>query len=136
MYRQILVHPDDQDYQRILWRNNTTDDVEEWCLKTVTYGMAAAPYLAIRAMRQLAHIERENFPVASKVALSDFYVDDLITGCDAIQMQKDLMEMLVRGGFELRKWSSNIPMVLEHVPPEHRESQSPLAMTDEEAVGT
>lgn len=44
--------------------------------------------------------------------------------------------MLVRGGFELRKWSSNIPMVLEHVPPEHRESQSPLAMTDEEAVGT
>ncbi|XP_025262292.1 uncharacterized protein LOC112637249 [Camponotus floridanus] len=43
MYRQILVHPDDRDLQRILWRRQRTDDVQEYRLNTVTYGLAPAP---------------------------------------------------------------------------------------------
>lgn len=62
MYRQVRVHGDDLDYQRILWRNNTTEEVREWQLTTVTYGMAASPYLVIRALQQLAKDEQQNFP--------------------------------------------------------------------------
>lgn len=140
MYRQILVHPDDQDFQRILWREESSAVVEEYCLKTVTYGTASAPYLAVRALRQLAVIEQHNFPAASNAILSSFYVDDLISGSEdinkAIQLRDDLMEVLKRGGFELRKWSSNCPEVIQDLSAELRESQSPLAISDEEVVGT
>lgn len=47
--------------------------------------------------------EYMNFPNACKVVLSDFYVDDMITGCDnvneAIELQAELRIMLSRGGF-------------------------------------
>lgn len=46
MYRQILVHPEDCELQRILWQNNTVNEVREYRLKTVTYGLACAPFLA------------------------------------------------------------------------------------------
>jgi hypothetical protein len=36
MYRQIVVHPDDRDFQRILWRYQTTDHMREFRITTVT----------------------------------------------------------------------------------------------------
>jgi hypothetical protein len=53
MYRQILVGPEDRKYQQILWRNSK-GDVETFQLNTVTFGLSAAPYLALRCLKQLA----------------------------------------------------------------------------------
>lgn len=106
MYHQVLVHKADRHLQRILWLEDSSSQIEEWRLNTVTYGMT---FLAIRAQQQLGALEAKNYPVASKVLLSDFYVDDLITGCqnveEAIELQRDLTKMLLLGGFELRKWA-------------------------------
>ncbi|XP_029167435.1 uncharacterized protein LOC114937932 [Nylanderia fulva] len=55
MYRQIQLHRDDRDLQRILWTEG--DEVKEFQLNTVTYGLASAPYLAIRVLHQLANDE-------------------------------------------------------------------------------
>lgn len=57
MYRQILVHPDDADYQKILFRENPGDNVKELTLNTVTYGTSCASFLAIRTLHQLANDE-------------------------------------------------------------------------------
>lgn len=38
IYRQILVAHEDRDFQRILWRENPTQKIKEYRLKTVTYG--------------------------------------------------------------------------------------------------
>ncbi|XP_025265103.1 uncharacterized protein LOC112638181 [Camponotus floridanus] len=54
MYRQILIHPDDRNHQRIFWRHRAADDIREYRLRTVTYGLACAPFLAIRTLHQLA----------------------------------------------------------------------------------
>jgi len=51
MYRQITVHQDDRNLQRILWRDK--QEIKEYRLNTVTYGLACAPFLAIRTLRQL-----------------------------------------------------------------------------------
>ena len=48
MYRQILIHPDDRDYQRILW--SYQGKPQEYQLCTVTYGLASAPFLALRVL--------------------------------------------------------------------------------------
>lgn len=44
MYRQILICPEDRLYQHILWRDFPEDDVKEFELMTVTYGLNSAPY--------------------------------------------------------------------------------------------
>jgi len=78
MYRQVLVHSDDRNYQRILWRFSADDPVKEYRLNTVTYGQACASYLAIRCLRQLASENMERYPFASNALLNDTYVDDTV----------------------------------------------------------
>jgi hypothetical protein len=64
--------------------------------------------------------EAINYPEEAKIARDGFYIDHLITGADdvdtVLSLQHDLMDMLKKGGFTLRKWSSNHPALLEHLP--------------------
>ncbi|XP_011878479.1 PREDICTED: uncharacterized protein LOC105567860 [Vollenhovia emeryi] len=129
MYRQILVAPEDRDYQRILWRHSTADPVREFRLNTVTYGLACAPFLAIRTLRQLAADEESRFPRGSTILRRDCYVDDIVTGAheksDAIAVQSELHQLCMAGGFPLRKWAANCPEILAGIPLEHRASKEP-----------
>lgn len=122
MYRCIDMHPDDINYQRILWRDKD-DNIREYCLTTVTFGTAFAPYLAIRTMHQLANDEKHRFPLAEKVLKSEVYVDDVLSGSHSIEstleIRNQLTAALRSGQFELRKWYSNSPEILESIPPEH-----------------
>lgn len=70
-YRQVLIDSRDLHYQEILWRDDAKigELTEQWMLKTVTYGMAAVPFLAKRSLRQLAVDEGVNCPEASKTIL-------------------------------------------------------------------
>ncbi|KMQ86020.1 bel12-ag transposon polyprotein [Lasius niger] len=61
MYRQIVVHEDDRDLQRIFWRSDINAEMSGFRLNTVTYGLACAPFLAVRTLQQLARDEAENF---------------------------------------------------------------------------
>jgi len=107
MYRQILVDRRDLDYQRILWRSSSFDPIEEYRLVIVTYGTTCAPFLALRVLRQLAVDEGSNFPLALPVLQHQIYVDDCIFGADdrtlARQTRDQLVELLKKGGFHLRK---------------------------------
>ncbi|XP_029055232.2 uncharacterized protein LOC114882514 [Osmia bicornis bicornis] len=111
MFRQIIVHPDDRDYQKILWRDSMNDAIKTFKLNTVTYGTAPAPFLATRSLKQLALDEAQNFPIASEIFLKDFYVDDLLTGADsfeaALEIKNQCIGLAKAGGFHLRQWASN-----------------------------
>ncbi|XP_063915672.1 uncharacterized protein LOC135131754 [Zophobas morio] len=111
MFRQIWVAPDDWKYQKVLWRSNLDEPIRIYCLKTVSYGMACAPYLAMRCLRQLAVETADSYPHASRVILEDFYMDDLLTGTndetEAITLRDNLINILGSGGFEITKWASN-----------------------------
>ncbi|KAH9634604.1 hypothetical protein HF086_009256 [Spodoptera exigua] len=117
MFRQVWVHPDDQRFQKIIWRDDKSDVLHEYQLTTVTYGTKAAPFLAMMTLRQLAEDERKSFPAAAKVVENCFYTDDLLHGAHTIQsaknMKQDLIQMLKTGGFNLRKWSSNYQELLQ-----------------------
>lgn len=115
MYRQFLVRPEDRSYQRILWRDQH-DNIINYELNTVTFGLTSAPYLATRCLQQLANDERENFPTAAPIIERDLYVDDLLTGADtleeAIEMQTQIIDLLQQGGLNIRQWASNEPQLL------------------------
>ncbi|XP_076660720.1 uncharacterized protein LOC143364103 [Halictus rubicundus] len=119
MYRQVLVRKEDRRYQLILWRFREEDNIDTYSLNTVTYGTASASYLATRALHQVGIDCARSSPHASDVILHDFYVDDLLTGCDtvdeAIALRESLERILAKAGFSLRKWASNDPKSIGHV---------------------
>ncbi|GFX94755.1 uncharacterized protein TNCV_1636171 [Trichonephila clavipes] len=110
MYRQILVADEDQKYQQILWRNNSNENIRTYKLKTVTYGLASASFLASRCIKQIALDNKDN-PNLSRTLQEDIYMDDLLSGSDtsnnAISICKDIAHVLSTRGFHLRKWNSN-----------------------------
>uniref|UniRef100_A0A023F0J1 Putative bel12 ag transposon polyprotein n=1 Tax=Triatoma infestans TaxID=30076 RepID=A0A023F0J1_TRIIF len=121
MYRQILVTPQDTNLQRIYWRNNPDDELKIYKLMTVTYGTSSAPYLAIRTLQQLAIENKDKYCLGSRIILSDFYVDDVLTGADSIEglleIQRQLSAILAQAGMNLRKWCSNYRHFTTHIQP-------------------
>jgi len=128
MYRQVLVHPEDRDFQRILWRFFLDEPVQEFRLNTVTYGEASSAHLAIRCIQRLAEESEQDFPTASRVLREQVYVDDILAGADniddAASLQEQLTMILRRGGFEAHKWCSNRKEAIRKVPPHLKEEAS------------
>lgn len=115
MYCQVGVHKDHRKYQKILWRPSTDQPVGVYQLNRVAFGQTAAPFLAIRAMRQCADDHEQEYSTRAKEVRSSFYVDDLLTGAEragqARTMAKQITSILAYGKFELAKWCSNDPGV-------------------------
>ncbi|GFU38808.1 pro-Pol polyprotein [Trichonephila clavipes] len=88
IYRQITLQ--DSDFQRIAWRNSPFEPIQEFRLTRIAYGTASAPYLAIKCLQHLALSEANNFPLTSKAALKDFYVDDLMSGANSLSEALEL----------------------------------------------
>ncbi|XP_076660770.1 uncharacterized protein LOC143364165 [Halictus rubicundus] len=74
-------------------------------------------FLATRSLHQVDCARSS--PPASDRLLHDFYVDDLLTGCDSVVEASALRESLegisAKAGFSLRKWASNDPKAIGHV---------------------
>lgn len=58
-----------------------------------------------------------DYPISSRCILRDFYVDDLFIGADILIEAKcirdEIVKILKRRQFELNKWSSNYPELLQ-----------------------
>lgn len=116
MYRQILVHPDNRNLQRIVWRENPKAKISHFTLNTVTYGTTSASFLATRCLKQIAIETKIVCPNESDIIASDFYVDDLLTGndnaADLIVIKGNIIKILSDYGFEIAKLTSNDPTVI------------------------
>jgi len=134
-----MISPDYRKYQHILWRASPYDELIEYELHTVTYGVNCAPFLALRVLQSIASNEcDDNEPVRSAL-IYQTYVDDICDGADSISdaltLQNNLISILSRSGFELKKWASNTPTILDAVPTSDRVDK-PTPFDDVESVGT
>jgi hypothetical protein len=106
----------------------------------VTYGTASAPYLATHCLQQLAADESKDFSLAPETLTDTFYVDDALCGAntieDALQLQQELIALLRREGFHLRKFCASHPSILEAVPPDCREMEVPIELDSNEGIKT
>lgn len=138
MYLQVKVDQRDVEYQRIVWRNDPSDPIQDFALNRLTFGTSSAPFIAIRAVNQLAEDEKANYPEAAVVMTNDAYVDDVISGGDDVptvkKLQRDLSEMMKSGGFDLKKWASNVSEVLEEVPEGDREVKLPVELNANDTI--
>ncbi|XP_044575226.1 uncharacterized protein LOC123259031 [Cotesia glomerata] len=128
MFRQIEVDSLDWPLQCILWIDEN-DLIDAYCLKTVTYGTASAPFDAVRVLIQLVKDEGHRFPLAVAPMLKRRYVDDIYGGADneedAIKAAVQTKALCAAGCFPLAKWASNSPRLLAEVAPE-KQLDTPL----------
>ncbi|CAB0015475.1 unnamed protein product, partial [Nesidiocoris tenuis] len=99
----------------------------------VSYGNSSASWLSTRTLQQLSFDNPH--PRVSEIIRENFYVDDLICGCDtveeAISIYHDLSQHLGMGGFNIRKWSSSSSEFIHMVPECDRGMQLAVSFDDE-----
>ncbi|XP_060871366.1 uncharacterized protein LOC132945610 [Metopolophium dirhodum] len=138
MCRQIMIRPQDRLFQHILWRDSPDEEIKEFELLTVTYGVSSAPYLAIRCLHELDTQEGHRFQLTKGILTDATYVDDLVVGADSeeqlLSLQKQLVALLRSGGCELKKWTSNCPLILQQVPQEDCAQQTSFDPKEDQAI--
>uniref|UniRef100_A0AAG5DS52 Integrase catalytic domain-containing protein n=1 Tax=Anopheles atroparvus TaxID=41427 RepID=A0AAG5DS52_ANOAO len=138
MYRQVKLHPDDCALVRIFFRFSPQDPVQVYELCTVTYGLTPSSFLATRTLLQLADDEGSAYPLADSALRRNFYVDDLIGGAQSIEgakkLRSELSALLSKGGFDLRKWTSNRLEVLSGLAEDQLGNKSSLHFDSHETV--
>jgi len=111
MLRGFQVFRRHTNFQCVVWRKNENEPMLHFRLLTVTYGLAPSPFLAVRVLKQLADDRRLEYPSAKQALSQDVYVDDIQTGCDSVEdlfvLKTELIGLLGKAKFKLRKWSSN-----------------------------
>lgn len=122
MFRQVWLDSRQCDYQRVVWHFSERDRISDYRLKTVTFGVAPSPYLAIRCLLQLATEGETKYPLASAALKSSLYVDDVVASAsstsEARELRDQLQSLLGGAGFELRKWASSHSAVLAGLEPD------------------
>ncbi|XP_022165743.1 uncharacterized protein LOC111030521, partial [Myzus persicae] len=133
MYRQVWVDSNGRNYQRILWRDKINEPIKTYRLCTVTYGTVPASFLSVACL-QLTASSGDVPSDISQIILSDFCVDDCLTGASSIPQAINLRDGLIRhlnnNGFELDKWTSNNSNLLKNILNPNENSVYSLDMSD------
>ncbi|XP_043862777.1 uncharacterized protein LOC122756629 [Drosophila santomea] len=94
MFRQVNMFAEDRRFQYILWRTSPSQPLSTFELNTVTYGTAAALYLAIRSLSYLADKFMDKLEIGAKLE-------------QLHQIKREVTAILQDGQLELAKWHSN-----------------------------
>ncbi|XP_046808376.1 uncharacterized protein LOC124420211 [Lucilia cuprina] len=88
MYRQIRISEADRKYQIIFWRWNPDETIKTYAFKTVTYGTASAPYLAVKCLQKIA----DNILMEFGMPLRKWCTNEkvLLQGIDPSYIENDL----------------------------------------------
>jgi len=119
MYRQILIRPEYRRFQHIFWRSLPLEELKEYQLNTITYGVNCAPFLALRVLKYVIDNECDDFPEVWDGLRYQTYVDDIYLGADTEELlskvQSNLISVLGRFAIELKKWSINSLCLLSEI---------------------
>ena len=109
MFMQVGVRPQDQKFLRFLWKKG--EKIICFQFRRHICGARCSPTCCNFALIRTAEDNCQQYPSAAKAVVRSFYMDDLYRATDtveeAISISKDLKNLLLLGGFNLTKWSSN-----------------------------
>ena len=121
-FLMIAIAKEDRDVLRFLWVDDITKDdpkIMTYRFTRVVIGVTASPFLLSGTIKH--HIEKyhEEDPEFVHKFLSSIYVDDLSSGDEddnaAYELYIKSKQRLSEGGFNLRKFLSNSPILLQRI---------------------
>ncbi|XP_055523268.1 uncharacterized protein LOC129717408 [Wyeomyia smithii] len=117
MFHQVKIVPEDQHCQRFLWRDHASQsEPDTYIMQVMTFGACCSPATAQFVKNKNADRFAEEYPEAVAVIKNNHYVDDMVvsveTEDEAVSLAEAVQFIHKQGGFEIRNWVSNSPLVL------------------------
>ncbi|KAK4300422.1 hypothetical protein Pmani_027386 [Petrolisthes manimaculis] len=123
MFHQVRVSPQHRDALRFLWwpQGDLTTRPAVYRMNVHLFGGVWSPSCANFALQLTANDHEKDFsPEVIRTVLKNFYVDDCLksVSCDddAIALVEEVTRILLKGGFQIKKWLSNSKRVVESIP--------------------
>ncbi|KAL3976302.1 alcohol-forming fatty acyl-CoA reductase [Sarotherodon galilaeus] len=139
MFHQVRLLPPDKPLLRFLWRDMNKaapPSVYEW--QVLPFGTTCSPCCAIYALQKHVKEYQSDKDVQSSV-MQCFYVDNCLQSFPSAESARTLLDKLrnhlSEGGFDLRQWASNNPVVISHLPSEVRTASNELCLTEDKPSG-
>ena len=88
MYRQILIHPGDCEFQSILRRFCFWELIIIWLLITLTYRFICLTYFALRSFKELAREKACLLPLGVEILDKYIYMDEVTSGGHTVEEVK------------------------------------------------
>ncbi len=108
LYNCLKLKPTSYAYQLFLFKNDLDTDVppDTYVMTVAWYGVTPSANQAIFALKELARLLSEGYPLAYVILLWEIYVDDIMGGANSIEeCEKQIDEVtavLNAGGFSLK----------------------------------
>ncbi|CAH2040652.1 unnamed protein product, partial [Iphiclides podalirius] len=123
-FLQIVIRDSDRRYQCFLYRFNPHDPLVLYQFNRVCFGLTSSPYHALRTVRQLIDDDGAMSPLASRIASTSLYMDDvafsLLSESEANEASQQLIDLFKGAQWDLIKWNSNYHSVLDNLPVSHK----------------
>lgn len=136
MFHQVRLLPEDRHLLRFVWRDldrTKSPDVYEW--QVLPFGTTCSPCCAIYTLQRHIMDHSNSGDYVRATVGRNFYVDNCLKSLpspeEAKQLVDKLCELLASGGFDLRQWASNVPIVVEHLPAEARSDSTELWLSQD-----
>ena len=121
-FHQVRVHPDDADAFRYPWfADERLEEAVMMRFHSHVFGSVASSITTTYALRHLAESVKDSYPPnVYDMIRKRFYVDDGMGGADNEEdlrhLKENVTEAMKKGGFELCKFKSNLPTLMETDP--------------------
>ena len=120
MFLQVGLWDEDRPYHMFLWRDfDDSREPDVYELQRLLFGNAASPFCSQYVLHSHAQAHKTEFPEAAESVDNSMYVDDLLDSTETVQsaqqLQSQLTDMLSMASFNLRKWASNEPEVIDSI---------------------
>ena len=136
-FHMISIKQEDRYSLRFLWLKSVENGLSEVAVYRfcrLVFGLKTSPaILGATIKHHLSHYSMSD-PETAGVLENDLYVDDLATGTEyedkAITLYKSANDVMMNGGFNLRKWKSNSSRVRQYIANCEQDSAVPVSDDD------
>ena len=85
MFREVVFDEVDRDLHCFLQIDLTTNQLKDYRMTRVTFGMVCSPFLATQVLRQVARDHQLEFARAASTFNSTFYIDNCLTAAEIVK---------------------------------------------------
>ena len=135
-FMNVSVHPDDTNVLKFLWVSNVHFDSPEIVVKRFTrlvFGVSPSPFLLNGTLEHHVKKYQDVDPEFVQRSLSGLYFDDLSSGDESVdksfQLYLKSKFRMLEAGFNMRKWSSNSPELIEMIKECEHKDQTQVQLT-------
>lgn len=121
-FLMISINQSDRDMLQFLWFKDSTDvnsEISYFKFTPLVFGLRPSPAILGSVITHHLRKYQEQYPNLVQSTLDSLYVDDLIGGVDSgeqgFHLYQKAQEIMTAGGFNLRKWNSNSPELMEQI---------------------